>query len=64
MSWFCKHEWVLLDKHEFESELSDLTKNGYKLTGQHFSSNSRTKIVYLVQCKKCGKLKKYSEASC
>jgi hypothetical protein len=56
----CVHDWTVITKEIGESVIEHLKKTGYKK--QHFTSGDNHKRLFIVlSCKKCGKLKQYTE---
>lgn len=62
---FCKHNWKVLSEITTES----LAEKVYKMTGQTGTSNTiggmlevhSKKLIQIVTCTKCGKLKRFVE---
>ena len=55
---FCKHEWEVKDKTEFESPLKNA---GYVPKGDVPSWAFNRMVVVILACKKCGKIYKSRE---
>lgn len=57
---FCKHEWTLLSETTTESRIELLARCGVeKVKG--LSSPADRKLIQMVSCKKCGKLRRFVE---
>jgi hypothetical protein len=63
---FCKHEWETILEKELPSDLENaieaFNKAGMSIGNVKNIDTSRTHI-HVVQCKKCGKLKRFVERS-
>jgi len=60
VSLFCKHDWEILSEKLYESEL----ERKKRILGSNFSyffGEARQRLVQIVACKKCGKIKRYAE---
>lgn len=63
----CKHDWEILSEKTTESRVEhfgNITKKMYlpkALYHYEFMEMTERKLIQLVQCKKCGKLKKFTE---
>jgi hypothetical protein len=63
----CQHKWYLVTKETLESPGEKMLRlareNGYayKAQGYGLSSQFSTKVVIIIACEKCGKIKKFVE---
>jgi hypothetical protein len=62
---FCKHQWEMLSETTTESQL----EQAVRVTGSHptpqydhqFEQMTERKFIQVVQCTRCGKLKRFKE---
>ena len=62
MSWFCKHDWEVLDKTVLESPFeqimaADFPEHIPEMKGCKGAGLYRKKALIVLCCKKCGKLR-------
>lgn len=59
--WFFTHNWELISEHTTKSKGELATESGIS----NFNGSAQTwfgrKFIQIVQCKKCGKLKRFVE---
>lgn len=58
----CKHEWKVVDKTVFPSILEQLNAGNFRRIAGYMSMG-RKKAITIIACTKCGKVKKFKEAS-
>lgn len=62
---FCKHKWAILSeittKAPFEVAVEALSSREGKCTIPHQMSITDRKVIQIVSCEKCGKIKKFVE---
>lgn len=64
MGWLtCDHNYEIFDKTVLESGLEQLIKAGMTKLGQVSTPLLRKKVIILLKCKHCNKIKKIVEAS-
>jgi len=65
MSWFCKHDWKVLDKTVMESPYEQIVKSGSLVRDMRsFESKFfRKKVLVIVVCSKCGKKSEHVETN-
>jgi hypothetical protein len=56
---FHKHEWEVLSETTSESKLEQAARLGASIKGH--GSGLEKKYILILQCKKCGKLKRFVE---
>lgn len=54
----CKHDWVILSEETTKSALEVLKDCGKSINNYCLELTER-KVIQVVTCKKCGKLKRY-----
>ena len=55
---FCKHKWKMLSEVVTKSQLELMSELGKR--GELYNPFER-KVIHILSCEKCGKLKKYVE---
>lgn len=60
MSIFCKHSWKVIEKTVLKSQAEVMKEAGLS-PKSGFPSMFNQKVVIILQCEKCGSLKKFVE---
>lgn len=60
MSIFCKHQWKVIEKTVLKSQAEVMKETGL-LPKSGFASMFNQKVVVILQCEKCGAIKKFVE---
>ncbi len=60
---FCKHKWSILSETTTESKMEQVNKTGadFKITNLLMFEMLQKKHICILQCEKCGKLKRFVE---
>ncbi len=62
---FCKHKWKMLSEKTTESQFEHSMNTAYKYSNAiklpHQLCDAERKVIQILSCEKCGKLKKFVE---